>query len=146
MVNDRDQALLRSAVSDAAANLSEFVPSLSTCEVLAFGEGVALPARLIFKQLPAHLLPRSEALGMDRAGLAHAGHEYLVSVLERWRSATMSGKLTFETAGTPEAKVPTLHEGPSFHPGSVVASQQVPTSRSFSTSSAIKGTSFEKTR
>jgi len=102
-VNDRDQALLRSAVSDAAANLSEFVPSLSTCEVLAFGEGVALPARLIFKELPAHLLPRRESLGMNRTGLAHASHEYLVSVLEQWRGATMSGKLTFETAGTPES-------------------------------------------
>src|SRR5262249_1818728 len=99
----RDQALLLSAVSDAAANLSAFVPSLSTCEVLAFGEGVALPARLIFKELPPHLLPRSEALGMHRAGLAHASHEYMVSVLEHWRGATMSGKLTFETAGAPEA-------------------------------------------
>ena len=36
----------RSAVSDAAANLLSFVPSLGTREVLAFGEGVALPTRL----------------------------------------------------------------------------------------------------
>src|SRR6201746_1550922 len=43
LANDRDQALLRSAVSDAAANLLSFVPSLGTREVLAFGEGVALP-------------------------------------------------------------------------------------------------------
>ncbi|HEX2365574.1 MAG TPA: DUF87 domain-containing protein, partial [Bradyrhizobium sp.] len=46
LANDRDQALLRSAVSDAAANLLSFVPSLGTREVLAFGEGVALPTRL----------------------------------------------------------------------------------------------------
>ncbi len=45
LANDRDQALLRSAVSDAAANLLSFVPSLGTREVLAFGEGVALPTR-----------------------------------------------------------------------------------------------------
>ena len=61
LANDRDQALLRSAVSDAAANLLSFVPSLGTREVLAFGEGVALPTRLRFKELPPHQLPRSEA-------------------------------------------------------------------------------------
>jgi hypothetical protein len=103
MVNDRDQALLRSAVSDAAANLSEFVPSLSTCEVLAFGEGVALPARLIFRQLPHHLLPRNETLGVDREALTHASQEFLASVLERWRGATMSGKPN-EPAGPQETR------------------------------------------
>ena len=51
LANERDQALLRSAVSDAAANLLSFVPSLGTREVLAFGEGVALPTRLRFKAL-----------------------------------------------------------------------------------------------
>jgi DNA helicase HerA-like ATPase len=59
LANERDQALLRSAVSDAAANLLSFVPSLGTREVLAFGEGVALPTRLRFKEVPAHQLPRS---------------------------------------------------------------------------------------
>ena len=61
LANERDQALLRSAVSDAAANLLSFVPSLGTREVLAFGEGVALPTRLRFKEVPSHQLPRSEA-------------------------------------------------------------------------------------
>ena len=60
MANDRDQALLRSAVTDAVANLLAFVPSLSTREVVAFGEGLPLPARLTFKALPADRIPRSE--------------------------------------------------------------------------------------
>src|SRR5678815_4435597 len=62
MANERDQASVRYAVSDAAANLLSFVPSLGTREVLAFGEGVALPTRLKFKQLPAHLIPQSQAV------------------------------------------------------------------------------------
>src|SRR5207247_5969060 len=62
MTNDRDQALVRSAVSDVAASLLAFLPSLGTGEVFAFGEGVALPTRLKFKELPAHLLPKSEAV------------------------------------------------------------------------------------
>src|SRR5215217_3225598 len=66
MANGRDQGIVRSAVSDAAANLLAFVPSLGTREVLAFGEGVALPTRLKFKELPSHLIPRSEAIGRAR--------------------------------------------------------------------------------
>ncbi len=35
--NDRDQELIRSAVSDAAVNLLSFIPSLGTREVFTFG-------------------------------------------------------------------------------------------------------------
>src|SRR5438034_8718446 len=89
LANDRDQALLRSAVSDAAANLLSFVPSLGTREVLAFGEGVALPTRLRFKEVPVHQLPRSEAT-ISAAPSVAAGHDlhFVSSVLERWRAAT----------------------------------------------------------
>lgn len=89
LANDRDQALLRSAVSDAAANLLSFVPSLGTREVLAFGEGVALPTRLRFKEVPAHQLPRSEATiaSAPSTGTGYDMH-FVTSVLERWRGAT----------------------------------------------------------
>jgi uncharacterized protein len=89
LANERDQALLRSAVSDAAANLLSFVPSLGTREVLAFGEGVALPTRLRFKEVPVHQLPRSEATIATVASVA-AGHDmhFVSAVLERWRGAT----------------------------------------------------------
>lgn len=89
LANDRDQALLRSAVSDAAANLLSFVPSLGTREVLAFGEGVALPTRLRFKDVPSHQLPRSEATiaTVSSSGSGHDTH-FVNSVLERWRGAT----------------------------------------------------------
>jgi DNA helicase HerA-like ATPase len=89
LANERDQALLRSAVSDAAANLLSFVPSLGTREVLAFGEGVALPTRLRFKEVPAHQLPRSEAT-ISTVPSSNPGHDaqFVDAVLERWRGAT----------------------------------------------------------
>jgi hypothetical protein len=91
LANDRDQALLRSAVSDAAANLLSFVPSLGTREVLAFGEGVALPTRLRFKEVPPHQLPRAETTIASVPSVA-AGHDthFVSAVLERWRGATSS--------------------------------------------------------
>ena len=91
LANERDQALMRSAVSDAAANLLSFVPSLGTREVLAFGEGVALPTRLRFKDVPPHQLPRSEATIATTPSVT-AGHDlhFVAAVLERWRGATSS--------------------------------------------------------
>jgi DNA helicase HerA-like ATPase len=91
MANERDQAIVRSAVSDAAGSLLAFVPSLGTREVFAFGEGVALPTRLRFGELPKHLIPKSEAVGHPHAGASHGvDREFIASVIERWRGATMS--------------------------------------------------------
>jgi uncharacterized protein len=91
LANERDQTLLRSAVSDAAANLLSFVPSLGTREVLAFGEGVALPTRLRFKEVPQHQLPRSDSAISTMPSVA-AGFDmnFVGAVLERWRGATSS--------------------------------------------------------
>jgi DNA helicase HerA-like ATPase len=100
MANDRDQALVRSAVSDAAANLLAFVPSLGTREVLAFGEGVALPTRLKFKKLPEHLLPRSEAVSNARLDAGRGGDaDFIDAVIDRWRGATMSHKVRPDEGG-----------------------------------------------
>jgi DNA helicase HerA-like ATPase len=93
MANDRDQALLRSAVSDAAANLLAFVPSLGTREVVAFGEGVPLPSRMTFKALPVDLLPRSEAVGRSAPNAeVDSDKEFIKTVVERWRGAALGHK------------------------------------------------------
>jgi DNA helicase HerA-like ATPase len=119
LANDRDQALLRSAVSDAAANLLSFVPSLGTREVLAFGEGVALPTRLRFKEVPVHQLPRSEATIASVPSVA-AGHDmhFVSAVLDRWRGAT-SNRDTPNDPGIgdrPSARVMTPVEAPMLQP------------------------------
>ncbi len=93
MANDRDQALLRSAVSDAAANLLSFVPTLATGEAVAFGEGVSVPVRLSFRQMPAELLPRNEAAqALGQANLDPHHRDFVKTVVDRWRGASMSGK------------------------------------------------------
>ena len=99
MSNDRDQALLRSAVSDAAANLFGFVPSLGTREALAFGVGVPLPTRLTFAELPPHLVPRCEAFASEQS-VQSADHDlaFIAAVLERWR-----GSMARTAAGADDA-------------------------------------------
>lgn len=98
MANERDQALLRSAVSDAGSSLLDFLPSLGTGEALAFGEGVPLPTRFKFKMLPQNLVPVSEAVNNSRIDANRTDDpDFLEQVIDRWRSATMSQK---ETSGS----------------------------------------------
>lgn len=118
LANDRDQALLRAAVSDAAANLLSFVPSLGTREVLAFGEGVALPTRLRFKEVPPHQLPRGEAT-ISSVPSVTSGHDmhFVGAVLERWRGATSQRDVPNDPVfQAPPAKALTPAETPMLQP------------------------------
>ena len=98
MVNDRDQAILRSAVSDAAANLLAFVPSLGTRETFAFGEGVALPTRLTFKNLRPSERPYNEAVAHLRMQKGAIDQDFIASVVERWRGTTTGSKFRPESS------------------------------------------------
>jgi DNA helicase HerA-like ATPase len=130
MANERDQAIVRSAVSDAAANLLAFVPSLGTREVLAFGEGVALPTRLKFKQLPDNLIPQSQAVINASTDPSSAMTEdFIDSIIDRWRGATMSkqnvldGSADFEQLARDEFS--TLSpQAPSIAPQPTIPAQQ----------------------
>src|SRR6185503_13818746 len=100
MSNERDQVLLRSAVSDSAVNLFAFVPALGTREALAFGVGVPLPTRLMFPELPANLLPKSDTFAND-PNLQASGTDlnFIASVVDRWRNATMNRAHADDRAG-----------------------------------------------
>ena len=104
MANDRDQSIIRFAVSDAAASLLAFVPSLGTREVFAFGEGVALPTRLRFSKLPPEFLPKSESESSVRIDSSRGvDAAFIESVVDRWRGASMGKKRKLgEVLRTPE--------------------------------------------
>jgi uncharacterized protein len=110
MANDRDQEIIRSAVSDAAANLLRFVPSLGTREVLAFGEGVALPARMTFDALPEHAIPNSEAIRNTHVVPNDAAPEKFVeAVVARWRGAHLNFKQPTAFSGDATPAQATAH-------------------------------------
>jgi DNA helicase HerA-like ATPase len=89
--NDRDQALIRSAASEAARNLLSFIPSLGTREAFAFGPGVSLPTRMSFEELQTAFRPNSEATGDTRSDAsANISHDLIAMVIDRWRSASAS--------------------------------------------------------
>ncbi len=105
MSNERDQALIRSAVSDAAANLLGFVPSLGTGEVFAFGEAVSVPTRLSFKRLPTEVLPKSEAVSSSDTDFGRSvDQDFIEVVVDRWRSATLSNRVRMEASQVQDNK------------------------------------------
>jgi hypothetical protein len=122
LANDRDQMLIRSAVSDAAASLLTFIPSLGTREVFAFGSGLALPTRMRFKELPAALRPASEASGNTRSDSGAINADLISSVIERWRSASMSHRADEVDYSSFEApQQPTIQPAPPLQPAPVSA-------------------------
>ncbi len=95
MANEADQLIVSSAVSDAASSLLEFLPSLGTREVVTFGEGVALPTRFSFSQLPPDRLPNSNstfATMLDSSGIVDTS--FINQVVDRWRNSAMRTKRT----------------------------------------------------
>jgi DNA helicase HerA-like ATPase len=87
--NDRDQAIVKSAVPDAGTSLVEFVASLGVREGIAFGEGVPLPTRFRFKDLAADRLPRSTSGRQVRLdSTAEMDSDFLQNVVDRWRESS----------------------------------------------------------
>ena len=89
--------------------------------MLAFGEGVALPTRLRFKEVPPHQLPRGEATIATVPSVA-AGHDlhFVSAVLERWRGATSHRDVPNDpgvgTGDRPAARIMTSVEAPMLQP------------------------------
>ena len=105
--NDRDQAFIHSAVSDASDDMLSFIPSLATREVFTFGYGIGIPTRMRFRELPPAMRPHSEAAGNTRANAsAPMQRDLILSVIERWRGATTGARgQDFERAEDPKPEV-----------------------------------------
>ena len=101
MTNERDQRLLRSAVSDAAANLLSLIPSLGTGEVVAVGEAMSLPMRFSFDVLPGERLPQSEHAGTSTAQSDAERGTMIERAVDRWRRATSATDATQQDKAIP---------------------------------------------
>jgi hypothetical protein len=76
-------------VPEAGSSLIAFLASLGVREAIAFGEGVPLPTRFRFKDLPRERLPRSTSGDQARLDVPRQlDHDFIAAVVDRWREAT----------------------------------------------------------
>ena len=91
MSNDRDQQIVESAISDTGSGMLEFLSVLGQREAIAFGDGVSLPVRIRFDELPADCMPRNSAARFSEKWREAVGDEGLLeSIVDRWRSVAAS--------------------------------------------------------
>ena len=93
MSNDRDQEIVKSALSDTGSGLLEFLGALGQREALAFGDGIALPVRIKFDELPADARPRSSTANFSEHWQCSVGDKvFLEQIVEKWRSSAVSAR------------------------------------------------------
>ncbi len=89
MSNDRDQEIVKSAIADTGSGLLEFLTALGQREAIAFGDGVTLPVRIRFDELPKHCMPRSSSAPFTERWQMSVGDDgFLESIVERWRNSS----------------------------------------------------------
>jgi uncharacterized protein len=100
MSNDRDQEIVKSAISDTGSGLLEFLSALGQREAIAFGDGVTLPVRIRFDDLPQHAMPRSSsAMFTTMWQQATSDTGFLEQIVEKWR-LSVAGSPATETSQT----------------------------------------------
>ena len=125
LTNERDQEILKAGISDAAASLLEFMPTMGTGEAITFGEGVALPTRIKFDMLPANELPKSNTASFTENWAKDLPDDsFLHEIVNRWRSQTynpdsanysidaMSGQIDIAAAMPASAVAPMQYAAP----------------------------------
>ncbi len=86
MSNDRDQAFVQRALPESAMGFIGALPALHRQEAIVVGEGVTLPMRVRFDDLPIENRPRSWTTSF--AGNwqdSKAGKDEVADVVDRWR-------------------------------------------------------------
>ena len=87
MSNQKDQDFVRGALSESAVGLLDFLPSLRNAEAIAVGEGVSVPVRLCFDDLPESRRPLSGTAPFTTAWQSDdKAEDLLEQVVQRWRN------------------------------------------------------------
>jgi DNA helicase HerA-like ATPase len=86
MGNQNDQEFIRATLWESARGLLDFLPSLRNSEAIAVGEGVSIPVRLCFDNLPDAYRPKSGTAPFSSAWQDDwEDSDFLEQVVNRWR-------------------------------------------------------------
>jgi hypothetical protein len=92
LANERDHAVVRAALPDGTPGLLAALPTLQAQEAVAVGEGVTVPMRLRFADLPQDRRPRGAMASFSTAWQHdRLGAEFVRTTLEAWRRQRRQG-------------------------------------------------------
>ncbi|MBB2971065.1 ATP-binding protein [Mesorhizobium sp. RMAD-H1] len=83
--NERDQQIIKGAISGAARSMINFLSSIANREAIAFGEALSTPMRMTFETIPASKLPGAHMQEQQQLMRAGDRRVSLESVIERLR-------------------------------------------------------------
>ncbi len=86
LANETDHAIIRSAVSDAAASTLASLPSIGNREAIAFGEAVSMPMRVRFSDLASNKLPANRLPSLRTTLTEVETSDFVEEVVRRWRT------------------------------------------------------------
>lgn len=126
MSNERDQDIVKSAISDTGSGLLEFLTALGQREAIAFGDGVTLPVRIKFDELPRECMPRSSTARFTEKWQKPVGDDgFLESIVDRWRNASSATAADTAAQMAMFAEAVTFATGPAGeHPASQPAEEE----------------------
>lgn len=82
--NQKDQDFVRAALTESALGLLDSLPSLRNAEAIVVGEGVPVPVRLCFEELPEDCRPMSGTATFSTAWETDAQSD-IDTIIARWR-------------------------------------------------------------
>jgi DNA helicase HerA-like ATPase len=85
MTNHDDQEIVRNAVPEASHGLMDFLPALRNGEAIVVGEGVSLPMRICFSELPEESRPRSATASFTTGWSQDYDISLVERTVDRWR-------------------------------------------------------------
>jgi len=122
LTNERDQDILKAGISDTAASLLDFMPTMGTGEAITFGEGVALPTRIKFDMLPENELPRSNTASFTKNWAKDLPDDsFLHEIVSRWRAQTYNPDSSNYAAEIAQGEVAPSHAQPAIPTASPAA-------------------------
>lgn len=91
MSNEQDQQFVRKALPDSVKSLVDSLSALRTKEALIVGEGVTVPIRILFDEVPEERRPRSENIPFAKSWKENVGDLKAVKdAIKRWREQDRS--------------------------------------------------------
>ncbi|WP_420962765.1 ATP-binding protein [Brucella sp. IR073] len=101
--NERDQQIIKGAITGAAKSMVNFLSSIANREAIAFGEALSTPMRMTFETIPVHKLPGAhmqEQQQLMRTGDRRVSLESVIERLRHFDSTAAEAEPEFRDYGT----------------------------------------------